>query len=482
MRSLLRGEAMLSAARGTKSAPGGAIAMAEERASLLPTLFASAVPGGKVEDAAFDTLADDLLGRLRFLSRQWPGLDGVMLFLHGAMVTESDHDADGTLLRRVRETVGRACPIVAVIDSHANLTETMVDQADLLVGYECYPHTDTEARGREAMTHLLNMVMTSGEPYAVKAFCKLPLLMPLLAQRTGEGSPMSPVLEAANVWRSERSMASISLVPGFPYSDVPGAGATVLAYSWDHPRFRVDASEVTNELANAWWDLRESFQVRGTSLSDLPKTSPDGPTVLAELADNPGAGGMGDGTHLLRHLIEGGYTDAALAAIVDPEAVAACHEGGEGTTIRLGVGGKLDASSGEPLVANWRITHLGQGVFANEGTMANGAINRIGRIATLQVGSISVILSERRAQSLDPSVFRAGGLAPERRQWLAVKSSVHYRAGFQNLASTMIDVESPGLSPSDLGRLTYTRIPRPIFPLDPFEPGSVPGTQGGGDA
>jgi microcystin degradation protein MlrC len=143
---------------------------------------------------------------------------------------------------------------------------------------------------------------------------------------------------------------------------------------------------------------------------------------------------------------------------------------------------KLDATSGEPLLADWRITHLGNGVFANEGMMATGATNRIGRTATLQMGSISVILSERRAQSLDPSVFRAGGISPERHRWVAVKSSVHYRAGFQNLASTMIDVESPGLSPSDLARLTYTHIPRPMFPLDPFEPGPVPGTQGGGNA
>lgn len=481
-RSLLRGEAMLHAARGTRSAPGGAIAMAEGRATLLPTLFASAVPGGKVEDAAFETLAGDLLGRLRFLSRQWPGLDGVMLFLHGAMVTASDDDADGALLRRVRETVGPGCPVVAVIDSHANITETMVERADLLVGYQCYPHTDTKARGGEAMTHLLNMALTPDEPRTVKAFRKLPLLMPLLAQRTADDAPLSAVLDLANAWRAKRSMASISLAPGFPYSDVPGAGAAVLAYAWDHSRFRDDARRVADELAEAWWNARESFHLRGTSLADLPTISPNGPTVLAELADNPGAGGMGDGTHLLRHLVDGGYTDAALATIVDPEAVAACHEAGEGATIRLGLGGKLAESSGDPVIATWRITHLGEGIFANEGGMATGATNRIGRTATLQVGSISVILSERRAQSLDPSVFRAGGIAPERRQWLAVKSSVHYRAGFQTLASTMIDVEIPGLSPSDLGRLTYTHVPRPMFPLDHFEPGPLPDAQGGGDA
>jgi microcystin degradation protein MlrC len=482
MRSLLRGEAMLNAARGTTSAPGGAIAIAEGRATLLPTLFASAVPGGKVEDATFENLAGDLLGRLRFLTRQWPGVDGVMLFLHGAMVTASDDDADGTLLARVRESVGRDCPVVAVIDSHANVTAKMVEQADLLVGYECYPHTDTVARGGEAMTRLLGMAMTPDEPHTVKAFRKLPLLMPLLAQRTGAGSPLSPVLEMANAWRSERSIASISLVPGFPFSDVPGAGSVVLVYVWDHPRFRDHADTVADELAATWWTLRESFQVGGTPLADLPATSPGGTTVLAELADNPGAGGKGDGTHLLRHLIERGYTDAALATIVDPETVAACHEAGVGATIRIGVGGKLDVRSGEPMVADWRITHLGDGVFANEGAMATGATNRIGRTTTLQVGTISVILSERRAQSLDPSVFRAGGLAPERHRWLAVKSSVHYRAGFENLASTMIDVESPGLSPSDLGSLTYTQIPRPMFPLDAFETGPPRDTQGGGDA
>src|SRR5690606_488269 len=137
------------------------------------------------------------------------------------------------------------------IDSHANLTATMVEQAELLVGYECYPHTDTEARGREAISHLANMALARGEPYAAKAFRKLPVLMPLLAQRSGAGSPMWPVLELAEARRSERSTASISLVPGFPYSDVPGAGSAVLAYSWDHPRFRDAASRVADELAGA---------------------------------------------------------------------------------------------------------------------------------------------------------------------------------------------------------------------------------------
>ena len=463
-RSFLLGQRMIDVAGGTDSALGGVIAAAQDRAVLVPTLFTSAMPGGRVTNDTFSMLSSDLLDRLRRADNSYPRLDGVVLLLHGAMVTETEDDPEGFLLGRVREIVGAACPIAVVLDSHANITRRMVQTADLIVGYGKYPHIDTWARGYDILIACLDMI--TGKERPVVAFRKLPLLMPLVSQSTDHGDPLTPVLERTAWWRSRREIASISIVPGFPYSDVPDAGAALLVYAWDFPGFREYADRAADELSELWWSGRGLYDLQAAPLEILFSERRTGTTVVADVADNPGAGAPCDSTHILCAFLDHGLEGAAFSTIVDPEAVAACHKAGKGATLDIGIGGKASRFSGEPVIANWQIDHLGDGTFANEGPMSNGAVSNIGRTATVRSQGISVILCERRAQTLDPAAFRAGGIEPEGCRWLVVKSSVHYRAAFRTLANKMIDVECPGLSTSNLRALTYNRVRRPIAPLD----------------
>lgn len=473
LRMLLRGDHLLDAVAGAPNAPGGAVAEAVGQAHLEPLLLASATPGPPVAAATFDSLAGALLDRLRWQVRRWPGIDGMVLFLHGAMVTTNDDDPDGTLLARARSIVGPDRPIVVVIDSHANLSHRMVQAADAIVAYQTYPHVDTAARGREAVRWCLDLIESGQRP--VVTHRTLPVLMPLPAQRTDPESPFWPVVERATVWRNTAGIRSLSLVPGFPYADIAGAGASVLAYTSGPNATLGDAA--ADDLAARWWSQRETFSVHGVAPGDWPATvSP--PVVLAEISDNPGAGGTGDGTHLLRYMLQQQLPDAALATLYDPEAVAACWQAGPAATLHIGIGGKRDATSGEPVTAAWEVIHLGNGSFVNEGAMATGARGQFGRTATVRSGALSVMLSERRAQTLDPGVFRAGGIEPERCRWLAVKSSVHYRAGFRAVAGSMIDVECAGLSPSALATLPFVNVRRPMVPLDPEGPTLVTGQAG----
>ncbi|HYJ13175.1 MAG TPA: M81 family metallopeptidase [Thermomicrobiales bacterium] len=458
-RTLLRGDDLLRAARGGPGAPGGALAAAGD-ATILPLLLASATPGGPVTTETFESLAGDLTDRLRGHQRRWPGIDGVLLFLHGAMVTTTDDDPDGTLLLRIRELVGDRVPVMAVIDSHANISARMVDMTNGLFAYRDYPHTDTFERGMEAMRACLNLTGTTARTSTVSR--RLPLLMPLLAQSTDAGSPFCPVVERAEWWRTQPGIESISLVPGFPFADVAGAGATVLVRARDQRL----AGDVADDLATQWWNLRGDFSVQGMALGDWNATPGNKPTVLAEISDNPGAGGTGDGTHLLRYLIDAGYERVACGALHDPAAVDACHRAGVGAVLPLAVGGRAHSSSGQPVTGAWTVVHLGDGSYTNEGAMSHGARGSLGRTATVVLGAVSVMLSAQRTQTLDPGVFRAGGIEPERCLWLAVKSSVHYRAGFRAVAGDLIDVECPGLSPSSLQSLEYQRVIRPIAPLD----------------
>jgi microcystin degradation protein MlrC len=282
-------------------------------------------------------------------------------------------------------------------------------------------------------------------------------LMPLLAQATEPGGPMDELLAHAAGWRATPGIASVSLVPGFPYADVEDAGASVLVYA---EVGREDlAHKAAADLAGCWWSLRDRFLVSGFPPEHLLQHDAPGTTIVADIADNPGAGAQSRDTSLLRYFLDHNLQPAAFACLVEPAAVAACHRAGTGATLSLSLGDP-------PLDGIWRIYHLGDGTFTHRGPMATGAVNRIGRTATVSRSGISVILCERRVQVVDPAVFPACGIAPDGCRWLVVKSSVHFRAAFREIATGMIEIEGQGACSSDLSSLSCKHLPRPIWPLD----------------
>ena len=205
---------------GANLAVAGMLAQAQaEGWAVVPTLWAAASPSAHVEEEAFEHIA----GRLVDLIRQAAPLDGVMLDLHGAMVCAHLDDGEGALLARVREAIGPGVPLVAALDLHANVTEAMVEAADLLEAYRTYPHVDMAATGARAAA-ALGALMAGARP--AKALRRVPYLMPIAWQCTD----MDPArgLYAALERLAEGRSASLAM--GFPAADVPGCGPTVLAY------------------------------------------------------------------------------------------------------------------------------------------------------------------------------------------------------------------------------------------------------------
>ena len=466
-RAYLIGDAVVQQGRGTRNALGGIIdAATEAGATLVPTLFASAMPGGVVSREAFEHLRDRLLDRLRPPYVGPLPLSGVVLALHGAMVVEGEEDAEGVLLRDVRAAVGSDIPVVAVLDFHANVSPLMASAADLLLGYCTYPHVDTYERGQEAVEQVL--ALRKGRFRPATALRVVPLLAPLPAQRTTGPTPMGEVMRRAQDLRRQPGVMSVTVAGGFPYSDVPGAGLSVhVATDGDQAL----ANQVADQVASSAWERRARFETRGLGPEEaidraLELAVPGRPVVLADVADNPGAGAAGDGTALLSHLLARGVTGAALGVIADAGTVAAAIAAGEGAIVRRGVGGQTDLRHGAPVEASWRVQAVSDGAFTNQGPMGRGGATRLGRTVVLEAGGVEVVVCERRVQALDPELFRAVGIDPTARRLLAVKSSVHFRAAFEPLAAAVLEVETPGLSSSDLHALPYQRVRRPIWPLD----------------
>jgi microcystin degradation protein MlrC len=259
------------------------------------------------------------------------------------------------------------------------------------------------------------------------------------------------------------------LAGGFPYSDIHDAGMSVLVTADDDLPL---AEAIAQRLADACWDRREFFRAELTPLNEAierVRTATATPIVLADVADNPGAGASCDGTTIMEALIRAGARKTAVAVIADPESVSRAYALGVGHAGRFHLGGKTDHLHGPTLDIDATVRLTGDITFTNTGPMGTGARTRLGRTAVLEIdgpGGIEIVVTENRVQVLDPELFRAVGIVPAERRALVVKSSVHFRAAFEPLAAEIIEVDAPGLSSPDLLQFPYRRVRRPIWPLD----------------
>ena len=461
-RELRYGGEILEAYRGTGTCLGGMIDGASARGlALLPSLAAGASPAGRVTRSFYEDAKTRICADLRAAGT----LDGVLLDLHGAMVVEGADDGEGDLLRAVREVVGATVPVGVTLDFHANVTEDMVRHATLLHGYKTYPHVDMAERGLEAAHRLADIAAGTLRPTI--AFRQPRLLPPIAGQLTSRG-PMRRLYDLADEMERDPRVITVSIFAGFPLADIHDAGLSIYVATKDDPAL---AAALADRLEAVAWEHRHEFLHHAVPVAEAVAQALRAgkrPVVLADIADNTGGGAAGDGTEILRELLRVNAPSATVACLWDPEAAAACTKAGVGATVSLDVGGKIDGNHGAPVAITGRVAALSDGNFIHKGPMMRGLPGRLGPTAVLASGGVKVILISHRWQTLDPEMIRITGIEPLDEQIVVVKSSIHYRAAFEALAASIIEVDAPGLSSSNLDRFTFTRVRRPIFPLDPI--------------
>lgn len=454
---LQRGADVLEAHRDVRDEVGGFCAGLEQwGAEVSPWLYAAAIPSGPVERDVYDSLVTDLLDRLE------PDVDGVLLALHGAMAVDGLDDPEMLLVRRIREGLPSGTPIVATLDFHANPSRELFDAADVLIGYDTYPHVDAYERGEEAAELLGRMLQSERLPH--KAFRKLPLLTAPPAQATASG-PMSEVMARVHLCEQDADIATVTFSGGFAFCDVPYIGSTVLAYSWDEP---AAAERAADAVATAAWQRRAQFAIDLVPASVAVRTAmqpTDGPVVLVDASDNIGGGSPGDGTVLLVELLKQGASDA-LVPIVDPAAVEVAVAAGVGARARITVGGRTDRMHGDPVELTGQVLGIFDGRYRHEGSYMTGQEVDMGRTALVRCGGVMVAIAERRVMPFDAAQLRVLGVDPAALSVLVVKSAVAWRAAYGGIAAAAVLVDTPGVCASDLASLPYGRAPRPIVPLD----------------
>ena len=463
---LARGAALLDELPGTATPMAGALdVLAEAGAEIVPLLWALALPSGPVEHAAFEALMRDIARYLAHAHAEAP-LDAVFLELHGAMVTTELEDGEGALLARVREIVGPDVPIAASLDAHANVSPEMFALADHLDGYRTYPHIDMRETGARTARRLL-AILARGRPYA-KAWRPVPYLTSIVAQSTLDAP--TGRLVAQGVARAERvAGGSLTQTFGFALSDVADAGPAVLAYAED----QAEADGLADETLAAWLEAEPEFGANLLSPAEAVSEASDlarradlfGPVVIADVQDNPGGGGAGDTTGLLRALLDADAAgtlgaDALVVHIKDADAVARAVEAGIDGTIDGPLGGQSDPAHGAPIEGPFTVAALGDGAFTGEGPMYAGNAIRLGPVALLARGHVLVIVAERAMQASEPALIRHLGLDPAATPILALKSSVHFRGAYQAMARAILLALAPGRVTADLTELAFRRATR----------------------
>lgn len=455
-----RGEEILQHHRATRTYLGGMIEAAERLGvTLRPTFAASTEPWGTITREAYTTMVDELVTGLR---RAMP-LDAVCLALHGAGVAEGITDLEGGVLEAVRETVGPSMPIAATLDLHGNITPRMVELATGLFGVHEYPHVDAHERGQEVMAFLLRVLR--GEIRPAIAIEVLPLLIPASPSRL---EPARSINAYCHRWEQEPGMIDCAFFHGFSYTDIPEAGTAIVAVAdGDQALARRAARAVAREV----WARREAFQVRypgaAEAVAEANRLAASGtPVVINETSDNPGGGAPGDGTHLLRAMLEAGLTDSAFGTIYDPQVAEAGHRAGVGATIRIRLGGRHDRIHGDPLDLEVYVKSLTDGRFLLTTPMGRGRPVDLGKTARLTCGGVDIVVASQRTQVLDPEPFLLHGIDVTRCRIVGLKSSAHFRAGFEGVAKHIVTADPPGISTSNLANFPYQRLRRPIYPLD----------------
>src|SRR5438105_3550670 len=335
-RTYLEGDVIISQARSPNptmlpETPGFVAAM-DGSGPWTPVGIALAMtePNGPVEHAFFVELLDTIGRRLRAALP----LESVYICSHGAGLTTEEDDPDGVLFEMVRQIVGPDVPIAATLDLHANVSERMVRAIDAFIGYRTNPHLDMRERGAEAAAAIREM-LAGVKPQ--RAFIRLPIVPPTVTMLTAAG-PYAEMIDFGQR-RMTPEIMNVSVMGGFAFADTAKNGLSVVVTARGE---KAAAERLAREIAELGWANRARFYPRLTSLDEaVAKALAVGrdfslPSLaFADVADNPGGGGRGNTTFLLRAFHEAGVGGALLGVFYDPDLAAEAH--------RRGVGAHFDA-------------------------------------------------------------------------------------------------------------------------------------------
>lgn len=462
-----REEWLAETAKANTVASGVIAAAKQNGLEIYPVLRAGASSLGYVEKTSFGRALDKLVDQLQ---NARPPFDGVILILHGAMVVDGYPHGDAEVVRRVRAAMGRQFPIVVTHDFHANVSEEIVRDSDVLITYKENPHLDTKARGEQAATILARMIR--GEVKPVQAIAKPPMIVNIVYQDTFH-EPYKPITdESRRLEREHAKILAASVPGGYQWADVPAMGPSAIVVTDNDPEL---ARREAQRLSDMLWGIRHRLVFRSPDAATAVRdamASDRFPVVLMDTGDNIGGGSAGDGTFLLNELVRQ-QAQGWVVVISDPEANQAAFQAGVGGAFDQLVGGKTDKIHGDPVRVRGRVKSLHDGNYVEtEIRHGGGRYQSMGPTAVIEVeGSTrdlpNLLLLTRRPTS--PNSLHqliSNGVYPQRQRILVAKGTTAPRAAYEPIAARIVEVNTGGATDINPARFTFRHVRRPLFGLE----------------
>jgi microcystin degradation protein MlrC len=412
----------------------------------------AASPAGTTNRADYEFMRDEILGQLKAAMP----VDGILFGLHGAMVAHGYDDVEGDIIERARAIVGPKCVIGVELDPHCHLTLKRLKLSDIIICYKEFPHTDVVERAEEVLDLVLKTLRGEAKPvmsaYDCRQIQSYPTTLPL----------MRAFVDRIKAMEGKDGILSISIAHCFPYADVPELGSRVLVVA-DGDKAKADAlaKQLGEEVVSMRGKTMPPSIESGTAISEALAFN-DAPVVMADPADNAGGGAPSDNTTILRQLIERKVERAAVGPIWDPIAVRLCFDAGKDAVFPLRFGGKTGPRSGQPIDADVTVIGLSRDCWQSFGPTKVP----LGDCAAIRIGGVEIVLISNRTQALGLELFTNLGIDPRAKRIVVVKSTNHFMAAFGPIAKRVIYVESDAPLSRDYRKIPYTRVNRPIWPLD----------------
>ncbi|KAK2613346.1 hypothetical protein N8I77_000264 [Diaporthe amygdali] len=466
-----RGTAEITAYHAAVIGPGTPLTQA---ANWKGALVGHALPGGQVSLTAYQQLESDLVARLQAIvdehhaSTGGQPLDGLWLDIHGAMcVSGPVHDAEATLLRRIRAVVGPDCVVSASMDLHGNVSRELAHLCDLVTCYRTAPHVDVAGTRARACENLLEVLRRRGAGdkafRPLKAWVPLPILLPG-EQTSTRDEPARSIYAAVPGVEAVDGVLDAAVWVGYAWADELRNRAAVVVTGWD----RGAVASGAEKLARLFWDRKEEFhfvaptgslaECLDTGLARI-KDETKRPFFISDSGDNPTAGGSGFVTWGLARVLERDEfkqpdgPQVIYASVPIAGWATECVRAGVGATITVTPGAGNEGDLDAPLTMTGRIHSIKQG--------DKDAKTEV----VLQIGSVFAILTEQRKPYHKEKDFTDLDLEPRKADIVLVKIG-YLEPELYDMAKDWMLGLTPGGVDQDLIRLGHKEIRRPMWPFD----------------
>lgn len=440
---------------GTSALQGGYDAITAAGYEVIPTVFLHAGSGGRVADEVLNYLCERMAHYIKTEE-----FDGIYAALHGATCTENEDDACGFFLETLRKLVGNK-PIAASFDLHAKITDKVLKNADIVCGYQTYPHIDFYATGNRAAKHLIGLL--EGKQYHM-ATVNLPLLLPPAGYTTRE-EPFGSLLEKAKAMITDGRLSDATVFPVQPWLDIPEIMSRVVAISEDAEQAAACALELAKDLYdgkdNMWPDLKSIDEIIDAAEANTTQQ----PVLLVDAADSPNGGAVGDSPAVALRLLERGSQLRAGMFIVDPASVELAFATGVGNRAEFSVGAGYTKGMPGPLKAEGLVRSLHDGWFRREAKGSRGATAYMGKTAVVSFGNIDIVLCYQGAASGDPQVLRHFGIEPTLYDLIVVKANTSFREPYSHISDLVYFGDTPGAGASNLKGMVWENLPAGLYPF-----------------